>query len=1036
MESNKILIGIEFVDNHDSIGGFELLVLRDLTLIQLLEGITNGLRKKANSSESSEKASLSRYNKIYSEYFDRYESIIITSTNKGIDSSISIRKEGNKKLCELGFITSTRILFSNCGQAKVYSLNNPDAILPAFKEIYPEYNISSRQLAVINTEPINVIPPPDLPQKPKLNILAMILPSIAMTLAMVMGRALFMGNAGGAMGTMGMIGLALSMVTVNIFVALFNFKRQMNEHRVNVLDWKKQYEAYIIKTILRIEMRQKEDALNLDKEYPDIFTLFDQTMIVSDKIYSRLQNDKDFMVIRLGSSNDVDTLFEIKGDKGDVVFAPTKYKWNASDSGIDVVLFPEKIKSKKEKEHKTLYDKTEDYLIDLPYDIAHKYKKMKCSNVPLLLSLKDCGTLGIVSQKIYLANRLVNGIIYELCFYHSPEDLQFIMFYDEFEEDDILSPDNIHFPKYKYSSHFRELFNQKSQFVFDERNAKLMFDSLLNLIYERSDIIENEKGNNDFTQIVVVVYKEYGMKEHAIASFLPKAPKDGETYTNNLGITFIFYKEYKEHLPSYCGQIITIKNRDELYLTPRHDINEQKMFIHPVVRLSEDPITTSTESIETIRNGDFYNRLKTLSAIYYTRIAQNAKVPSYTTIFELLGIEKDKFQEVLHNNWTKAGRPNIAKTLSVAIGKSENSVVHLDLHEKEDGPHMLVAGTTGSGKSETVISYLIALCMQYTPEEVNMLLIDMKGGGFIKRIGTLPHVVGTVTDVDGDENGTGAEYMLKRFLESLASEVKRRKILFNQLGVDSIDGYIKKHKKIRFMSESEQNAELDKLDLLKLPPSLSHLIFVVDEFTELKRAASEDGDMDFIGEITTIARVGRSLGFHIILISQNIEGAITDDIRVNSKARLCLKVATKQASKEMLGNDKAAAPDMPGFGRAYLLVGTGSRFEYFQSAYSGAKSTETLDMPFELIRAEKEGNYTSFYDSTRDGTKKEENAQSQLEFIVNSIIEYYRTEIKRFGKPHMIFNQPLPHKIIFDAGSVMYHSEKTNEWKTVHSMVR
>jgi S-DNA-T family DNA segregation ATPase FtsK/SpoIIIE len=256
--------------------------------------------------------------------------------------------------------------------------------------------------------------------------------------------------------------------------------------------------------------------------------------------------------------------------------------------------------------------------------------------------------------------------------------------------------------------------------------------------------------------------------------------------------------------------------------------------------------------------------------------------------------------------------------------------------------------------------------------------------------------------------------------------------MFNQLGVDSIDGYIKKHKNLRTMTEAERKAELDKLQLHELPKPLSHLIFVVDEFTELKRASAEDSDMDFIAEITTIARVGRSLGFHIILISQNIEGAITDDIRVNSKARLCLKVATKQASKEMLGNDKAAAPDMPGFGRAYLLVGTGSRFDYFQSAYSGAKSSQTLDMPFEIIKAEKAGQYTSFYDSAKDGDRQDDNAETQLEFIVNNIIDYYDSKGDTFDKPHIIFNQPLPKRIVFEQSRVLSQSEKTGEWRDIH----
>jgi S-DNA-T family DNA segregation ATPase FtsK/SpoIIIE len=563
-----------------------------------------------------------------------------------------------------------------------------------------------------------------------------------------------------------------------------------------------------------------------------------------------------------------------------------------------------------------------------------------------------------------------------------------------------------------------------------------MFDSLLNIIYERNNAKEDKQQDSTFTQIVVVVYEEYNIKEHAIANFLPKAPMPEQVYHNDIGITFIFCKSLKGHFPAYCGSTIEINNKDQLYLTPRSDDHKKKVFINMVVNLSDDVISSANAEIATLRNGDFYNRLKVLSAIYYTRIAQNAKVPSYITLFELLGIDKDSFSECLKKNWTDLCRQNIAKTLSVPLGKSENNDICLDLHEKADGPHMLVAGTTGSGKSETIISYLIGLCLYYPPEELNMLLIDMKGGGFIKRMGKLPHVVGTVTDVDGDENGTGAEYMLKRFLESLASEVKRRKILFNQMGVDSIDGYIKKYRKFKTMERDELDAELAKLKLLELPKPLSHLVFVVDEFTELKRASSEDSDMDFIAEITTIARVGRSLGFHIILISQNIEGAITDDIRVNSKARLCLKVATKQASKEMIGNDKAAAPDMPGNGRAYLLVGTGSRFDYFQSAYSGALSTQSLEMPFEITQAEASGYYTSFYDSARDGRKQDDNAETQLEFLVNQISDYYKAEAEQFGAPHIIFNQPLPRKIVYEDTKAYAFSDKTTEWSLVPVTLR
>ncbi len=329
--------------------------------------------------------------------------------------------------------------------------------------------------------------------------------------------------------------------------------------------------------------------------------------------------------------------------------------------------------------------------------------------------------------------------------------------------------------------------------------------------------------------------------------------------------------------------------------------------------------------------------------------------------------------------------------------------------------------------------------MLFRPDEVNMMLVDMKGGGFIKRLGTLPHVVGSVTDVDGDENGTGAEYMLKRFLDALRSEIKRRKMLFNSMHVDSINQYISACRDIdshikkinntlrgegaKLLSEAEEQAIRDQAR----DNCLAHLILVVDEFTELKRFSGENDDVDFIGEITTIARVGRSLGFHIILISQNIEGAITDDIRVNSKSRLCLKVATRQASKEMIGNDLAASPTMPGNGRAYLLVGTGSKFEYFQSGYAGAVAEENFELPMEIIEASKNGVYTKFYRSEKDNLaakkrKKELEAQGKLETQLNAIVgrvkTYYDQNKQKYPKVHIIFEKPLPNRIVYEGGAI------------------
>ena len=142
-------------------------------------------------------------------------------------------------------------------------------------------------------------------------------------------------------------------------------------------------------------------------------------------------------------------------------------------------------------------------------------------------------------------------------------------------------------------------------------------------------------------------------------------------------------------------------------------------------------------------------------------------------------------------NWSDTEKNDVTRNLCVPIGKNEHGPMNLDLYEKADGPHMLVAGTTGSGKSETIITYLIGLCMKFSPMDLNLMLVDMKGGGFSDRLGNLPHCVGVVTDTAGEDEGTPAAYMLKRFLESLNAEIKRRKLLLSSLGVDNVDAYIR-----------------------------------------------------------------------------------------------------------------------------------------------------------------------------------------------------------------------------------------------------
>ena len=230
-------------------------------------------------------------------------------------------------------------------------------------------------------------------------------------------------------------------------------------------------------------------------------------------------------------------------------------------------------------------------------------------------------------------------------------------------------------------------------------------------------------------------------------------------------------------------------------------------------------------------------------------------------------------------------------------------LVYLNLHEKAHGPHGLIAGTTGSGKSETIQSYILSLAVNFHPHDVAFLLIDYKGGGMANLFKNLPHLLGTITNLDGAQS--------MRALASINAEIHRRERLFREFEVNHINQYQKKFK----------NGEATE--------PLPHLFLISDEFAELKV-----NQPDFIKELVSIARVGRFLGVHLILATQKPSGVVDDQIWSNSRFKLALKVADRTDSMEMLKTPDAA--EITQTGRAYLQVGNNEVYELFQSAWSGA----------------------------------------------------------------------------------------------------
>ena len=238
--------------------------------------------------------------------------------------------------------------------------------------------------------------------------------------------------------------------------------------------------------------------------------------------------------------------------------------------------------------------------------------------------------------------------------------------------------------------------------------------------------------------------------------------------------------------------------------------------------------------------------------------------------------------------WGRTAQVTARDSLVAALGTGAGGR-HVELDLVADGPHLLVAGTTGSGKSELLQSMLLSLALRHPPSEVVFVLVDYKGGAGFGRCRDMPHVVGQVTDLDGVEAG--------RALDGVRAELVRRKDLLAAQGVSDLAALRRRRR------------------LGAVPP---RLVVVVDEF----RAMTEELP-DFVPGLVRVASQGRSLGIHLVLATQRPAGAVSAEMRANVTARLCLRVADAADSIDVVGVPEAARlpSDVPG--RGLLRRGSG-----------------------------------------------------------------------------------------------------------------
>lgn len=551
----------------------------------------------------------------------------------------------------------------------------------------------------------------------------------------------------------------------------------------------------------------------------------------------------------------------------------------------------------------------EDDLQQVPEHIYNQYKYVP--NAPITCDFKKVDAVGIVGDPVHRFEILKNLVI----------DLAARHYYTDVKMAFIAEQHN------KESIHWIRLLPHVYNDTLGIRNIVCDADSK-NIIFEYlyKELTFRERSKSYDFHMVVFFFDDYGFNSHPISKFIDHA--------KDLGVTFVFFGNTRADVPLGCDAIVDIKDEQNAILINTHDKSDSFEFTYPRIQ------TVQAESIVNL-----------LAPVYTEEISLEGTLTKNISMFELLNIiAVDDID--LASRWKTS---QVFKSMSAPLGVSKSGVVSLDLHDKAHGPHGLVAGTTGSGKSEILQTYILAMSTLFHPYEVGFVIIDFKGGGMVNQFKELPHLLGAITNIDGKE--------INRSLKSIKAELQKRQRLFAEADVNHIDKYIRKFK------------------AGEVATPLPHLIIIVDEFAELKAEQPE-----FMKELISAARIGRSLGVHLILATQKPSGQVNEQIWSNSRFKLCLKVQSQEDSNEVIKSPLAAEIKEPG--RAYLQVGNNEIFELFQSAYSGApeKTDDSNVKEFTIYGLNESGRRIPVY--TQRKQKSGEGSATQLDAIVKYVHDY------------------------------------------------
>lgn len=594
------------------------------------------------------------------------------------------------------------------------------------------------------------------------------------------------------------------------------------------------------------------------------------------------------------------------------------------------------------------------------YALEQQYRTL--ADVPITVALREVGSLGIIAAPGE-GRALLRALLWQAAVFHAPSDLRIAAVYppEAAREWEWLAwlP---HTVPLSNDADFRARMRAAS----DESAARLLGDIVEQLRRRRGAQAQHQSSNGGppptWTPLLLLLDNEPSIRSQpAVQELLRDGPQ--------VNLFTLLLAGRREEIPGECGAMLDLRSGP-----PRLARANQPW--------SREPFTTDGEQAS-LRQSDRLARR--LASIKLAEAQGDEGLPRSVRLFDLLGIA-DEADLMPPAFWRTP--PERAWHPDVPIGmQAGGRPQHLDLYEQMHGPHGIIAGATGAGKSVLLQGLIAALAIKHAPTQLQLLLIDFKGGASLAQLAQLPHTAGFVTDLEGR--------MAERAMTAIKSELRFRKALFRtaeaQVG-----------SKVENISEYREKA------IANLPP-LPNLLIIIDEFDEMVQSYKE-----FVAELVRVVKQGRSLGVHLLVASQQPAKAVTDDIRTQLKFFIALRLGSHEDSREMLGGPDAAflPTDLPG--RAYFRVG--SDVTLFQAAlvvgpYRSAKAARPEEDEI-LFHGPVGAGASAPPSAPAKSTQKTTDLDVLVRALGQAGAELFERERERSGwEPRPIWQPPLPTRL-------------------------